>query len=220
MADRIFITGADGFIGSHLAEALVRSGYRVTALAQYNSFGGLGWLESAAVDVRAEMEIVLGDVRDGGQMRRLAKDQDAILHLAALIAIPFSYNAPQSYVDTNITGTLNILEAARDHDIGQVIHTSTSEVYGTAKFVPITEEHPLQGQSPYSASKIGADQISLSYHAAFDLPVKVIRPFNTYGPRQSMRAVIPTVIQQIVSGKKDKSRIKLTEIHIERTFQY
>ena len=203
MTKRVFITGADGFIGSHLAENLVRSGHRLTALAQYNSFGRRGWLDDVPPEIQAEMEIVLGDVRDGGQMRRLAKGQDVIMHLAALIAIPFSYHAPQAYVDTNITGTMNILEAARDHDVSQIIHTSTSEVYGTAKFVPITEEHPLQGQSPYSASKIGADQIALSFHAAFDLPVKVVRPFNTYGPRQSMRAVIPTVIQQILSGKKD-----------------
>lgn len=197
---KIFLTGADGFIGSHLAEALVRAGHDVRALVQYNSFNSKGWLDETSRDIVDELDIIAGDIRDRSQMRECVKDCEAVLHLAALIAIPYSYAAPQSYVDTNITGTLNILEAVRDVENVRMIHTSTSEVYGTAQFVPITESHPLQGQSPYSASKIAADQLVFSYFSSFALPVTIIRPFNTYGPRQSQRAVIPTIISQILSG--------------------
>lgn len=213
----ILVTGADGFIGSHLTEALVRAGYTVRAFVQYNSFGTWGWLDSCAPDVKGQFEVFAGDIRDPYGVRTAMKGVDAVLHLAALIAIPYSYHSPDTYVDTNIKGTLNIVQAAKDLGIGRVIHTSTSEVYGTARFVPITEEHPLQGQSPYSASKIGADQIALSFHAAFGTPVVVIRPFNTYGPRQSARAVIPTVLTQIASGLR---QIKLGAIHPTRDFNY
>lgn len=213
----VLVTGADGFIGSHLTEALVRAGYRVKAFVQYNSFGTWGWLDSCAPDVRGQFEVFAGDVRDPNGVRTAMAGMDAVLHLAALIAIPYSYHSPDTYVDTNIKGTLNIVQAAKDLGIARVIHTSTSEVYGTARFVPITEEHPLQGQSPYSASKIGADQIALSFHAAFGTPVTVIRPFNTYGPRQSARAVIPTVVTQIASGAR---QIKLGAIHPTRDFNY
>lgn len=213
----VLVTGADGFIGSHLTEALVRSGYRVKAFVQYNSFGTWGWLESCSSDVRGRFEVFAGDVRDPNGVRAAMKGCDAVLHLAALIAIPYSYHSPDTYVDTNIKGTLNIVQAAKDLGISRVIHTSTSEVYGTARFVPISEDHPLQGQSPYSASKIGADQIALSFHAAFGTPVTVIRPFNTYGPRQSARAVIPTVITQIASGARE---VKLGAIHPTRDFSY
>ena len=197
---RVFVTGADGFIGSHLTEALVNAGHDVRALVQYNSFNSQGWLSDIGSDVLDQIDIVAGDVRDRSQMKHCIAGCDAVLHLAALIAIPYSYAAPQSYVDTNITGTLNILEAARELGNVRVIHTSTSEVYGTAQFVPITEEHPLQGQSPYSASKIAADQLAFSYFSSFELPVTIIRPFNTYGPRQSQRAVIPTIIGQLLAG--------------------
>jgi NAD dependent epimerase/dehydratase len=197
---KVFVTGADGFIGSHLAEALVRSGHDVRALVQYNSFNSKGWLDSLAPEMVSQIEIVLGDVRDRSQMSACVQGCDAVFHLAALIAIPYSYAAPQSYVDTNITGTLNILEAVRANNNTRMIHTSTSEVYGSAQFVPITEDHPLQGQSPYSASKIAADQLAFSYYSSFDLPVTIIRPFNTYGPRQSQRAVIPTIIAQLLAG--------------------
>jgi len=213
----VLITGADGFIGSHLTEALVRAGYRVKAFVQYNSFGTWGWLDNCASDVRGQFEVFAGDVRDPHGVRTAVTGMDAVLHLAALIAIPYSYHSPDTYVDTNIKGTLNVVQAAKDLGTAKVIHTSTSEVYGTARFVPITEEHPLQGQSPYSASKIGADQIALSFHAAFGTPVTVIRPFNTYGPRQSARAVIPTVITQIASGMR---RIKLGAVHPTRDFNY
>ena len=200
----VFLTGSEGFIGSHLTEALVRRDYHVTALAQYNSFNNHGWLSDLPASVLENVNIVMGDVRDSNQMRSLIKGADHVLHLASLIAIPFSYQAPSSYIDTNISGTLNILQAARDFNV-PVIHTSTSEVYGTAQYVPIDESHPLQGQSPYSASKIGADQIAMSYFCSFDLPVKIIRPFNTYGPRQSLRAVIPTIITQLLRGKTNVS---------------
>ena len=196
----VFITGSEGFIGSHLTEALVERGYTVSALVQYNSFNNRGWLDDLPKAVLMNVNIVMGDVRDSNQMRSLIKDADHVLHLASLIAIPFSYQAPSSYVETNISGTLNILQAARDFDV-PIIHTSTSEVYGTAQYVPMDEAHPLQGQSPYSASKIGADQIAMSYFYSFDLPVKIIRPFNTYGPRQSLRAVIPTIITQLLRGE-------------------
>ncbi|MDC0954974.1 NAD-dependent 4,6-dehydratase LegB [Alphaproteobacteria bacterium] len=196
--ENVLVTGADGFIGSHLAEALVKSGKRVKALCQYNSRSSWGWLDQSAYC--EDMEVVLGDVRDAGQMLELCKSVDTVFHLAALIAIPYSYQAPRSYLDANVTGTLNLLDAALKMGVKKVIHTSTSEVYGTALRVPIDEEHPLQAQSPYAASKIGADAFALSYHKSFDLPVVVARPFNTYGPRQSARAVIPTIIAQLLSG--------------------
>ena len=215
--EKILVTGADGFIGSHLTEALVRQGYDVRAFVQYNSFNSWGWLDRCAPDVAGKFDVFAGDVRDPHGVRTAMQGCDAVLHLAALIAIPYSYHSPDTYVDTNIKGTLNIVQAARELELAKVIHTSTSEVYGTARFVPITEDHPLQGQSPYSASKIGADQIALSFHCAFGTPVTVIRPFNTYGPRQSARAVIPTVITQIASGKR---QIKLGAIHPTRDFNY
>jgi NAD dependent epimerase/dehydratase len=214
---KILITGADGFIGSHLTEALVRAGYEVRAFVFYNSFNSWGWLDQCSEDVKGKFEIFAGDVRDSNGVRTAMQGCDAVLHLAALIAIPYSYHSPDTYIDTNIKGTLNIVQAARDLGVGKVVQTSTSEVYGTARFVPITEEHPLQGQSPYSASKIGADQIAMSFHTSFDLPVTLLRPFNTYGPRQSARAVIPTVITQIASGQR---QIKLGAISPTRDFNY
>ncbi|MBU2628353.1 MAG: NAD-dependent 4,6-dehydratase LegB [Proteobacteria bacterium] len=214
---RILVTGADGFIGSHLAEALVRQNYSVKAFVLYNSFNSWGWLDHADKSVTGNMEIISGDVRDPFCVTEAMKDCDIVLHLAALIAIPYSYHAPASYVDTNITGTLNILCAARQWEVQKVIHTSTSEVYGSALFVPITEDHPLQGQSPYSATKIGADQLALSFYRSFHTPVTVVRPFNTYGPRQSARAVIPTVITQILSGRK---KLKLGALDPTRDFSY
>ncbi|MGO7134356.1 NAD-dependent 4,6-dehydratase LegB [Rhizobium leguminosarum] len=214
---KILVTGADGFIGSHLTEALVRAGHDVRAFVLYNSFGSWGWLDSSEPEIRKSLNIFAGDVRDPHGVKTAMKGCDAVLHLAALIAIPYSYHSPQSYVETNITGTLNVLQAARELEVGRVIHTSTSEVYGTARFVPITEDHPLQGQSPYSATKIGADQLALSFHAAFGTPVVVARPFNTYGPRQSARAVIPTIISQIAAGKR---QIKLGSISPTRDFSF
>ncbi len=213
----VLVTGADGFIGSHLTEALVRAGYDVRAFVLYNSFNSRGWLDHCGDDVKNEFEVFPGDVRDPNGVRTAMKGCDAVLHLAALIAIPYSYHSPDTYVDTNIKGTLNIVQAARDLGVRKVIHTSTSEVYGTARFVPITEEHPLQGQSPYSASKIGADQIAMSFYACFATPVSIVRPFNTYGPRQSARAVIPTIITQIANGQR---RIKLGALHPTRDFNY
>lgn len=217
MSQTVLVTGADGFIGSHLTEALVRAGYKVRAFVLYNSFNSWGWLDRCAPDVKGKFEVFAGDVRDPHGVCTAMQGCDAVLHLAALIAIPYSYHSPDTYVDTNIKGTLNIVQAARDLGLSKVIHTSTSEVYGTARFVPITEEHPLQGQSPYSASKIGADQIALSFHAAFGTPVTVIRPFNTYGPRQSARAVIPTIITQIANGKRE---LKLGALHPTRDFNF
>jgi len=214
---KILVTGADGFIGSHLTEALVRAGHDVRAFVQYNSFNTWGWLDHCAEDVKGKFDLFAGDVRDPHGVRRAMKDCDAVLHLAALIAIPYSYHSPDTYVDTNIKGTLNVVQAARDLGAAKVIHTSTSEVYGTAQFVPITEDHPLQGQSPYSASKIGADQIAMSFYSSFAVPVTIIRPFNTYGPRQSARAVIPTIITQIANGKR---QIKLGAVHPTRDFNY
>ena len=214
---KVLITGADGFIGSHLTEAAVRAGHDVRAFVFYNSFNSWGWLDGCAEDVKGKFEVFAGDVRDPHGVRSAMKDCDAVLHLAALIAIPYSYHSPDTYVDTNIKGTLNVVQAARDLDVGKVVHTSTSEVYGTARFVPITEEHPLQGQSPYSASKIGADQIAMSYFNSFGTPVAIVRPFNTYGPRQSARAVIPTVITQIASGRE---KIRLGALHPTRDFNY
>jgi NAD dependent epimerase/dehydratase len=214
---RILVTGADGFIGSHLTEALVRAGHQVRAFVLYNSFNSWGWLDHADPAVRGQLDVFAGDIRDPHGVRTAMKDCDVVLHLAALIAIPYSYHSPDTYIDTNIKGTLNVLQAARDLGGVKVIHTSTSEVYGTARFVPITEEHPLQGQSPYSASKIGADQLAFSFHASFGLPVTIVRPFNTYGPRQSARAVIPTIIAQLASGQR---RIRLGAVHPTRDFNY
>ena len=217
MNNKIFITGADGFIGSHLTEKLVRNGYDVKALAQYNSFNSSGWLDSLSPKIKGNFEIVSGDVRDFSQINKLVKNCDVVFHLASLIGIPYSYNAPQSYIDTNVTGTLNVIQAALDAGVSKIVHTSTSEVYGTAEFVPITEDHPLKGQSPYSASKIAADQICMSYYYSFELPLTICRPFNTYGPRQSLRAVIPTIIAQLLQGN---SSIKLGQLLTTRDFNY
>ena len=214
---KVLVTGADGFIGSHLTEALVTAGYDTKAFVLYNSFGSWGWLDHCISDVQGEFEVWAGDVRDPNGVRTAMRDCEAVLHLAALIAIPYSYHSPDTYVDTNIKGTLNIVQAARDLGVSKVVHTSTSEVYGTAQTVPMTEDHPLQGQSPYSASKIGADQIALSFHKSFGTPVAVLRPFNTYGPRQSARAVIPTIISQIANGKK---KIKLGSTKPTRDFSF
>lgn len=213
----ILITGADGFIGSHLTEALVRQGYKVRAFTLYNSFNSWGWLDHCSADVKGQFEVVAGDIRDPYGVKEAMKGCDAVLHLAALIAIPYSYNSPDTYVDTNIKGTLNILQAARELDVGRLIHTSTSEVYGTARFVPITEAHPLQGQSPYSATKIAADQLAYSFYASFGMPIVIARPFNTYGPRQSARAVIPSIITQIANGHRE---IKLGAVTPTRDFNY
>lgn len=215
--NKILITGADGFIGSHLTEKLVELGYNVLALSQYNSFNNHGWLDYSNKNIKGEFEIISGDVRDHNQMNTLVRNCDVVFHLASLIGIPYSYNAPQSYIDTNVTGTLNILQASLNSGVTKLIHTSTSEVYGTAEFVPITENHPLKGQSPYSATKIAADQISLSYFYSFKLPVTICRPFNTYGPRQSLRAVIPTIITQILNNNYS---INLGDISTTRDFNY
>lgn len=214
---KVLVTGADGFIGSHLTEALVRSGHDVRAFVLYNSFNSWGWLDRCAPDVAGQFEVFAGDIRDPNGVRSAMKGCEAVLHLAALIAIPYSYHSPDTYVDTNVKGTLNVVQAARDLSVSSVIQTSTSEVYGTARFVPITEDHPLQGQSPYSASKIGADQIAMSFHASFATPVTLLRPFNTYGPRQSGRAVIPTVITQIAAGRRS---IRLGSQSPTRDFNY
>jgi len=211
----ILITGADGFIGSHLTEAIVKHNANVKALSQYNSFNNWGWLED--IDCKDDIEILCGDIRDPNFCNKITKNIDVIFHLAALIAIPYSYVAPNSYIDTNINGTLNICQSALDNNVSKVIVTSTSEVYGTAKYVPIDEKHPLQPQSPYSATKIGADAIAESFYRSFDLPVVITRPFNTYGPRQSARAVIPTIIIQIASGKKE---INLGDVSPTRDFNY
>jgi NAD dependent epimerase/dehydratase len=213
----ILITGADGFIGSHLTEALVRQGHKVRAFILYNSFNSWGWLDQCGGDVKGSFEVFAGDIRDPHGVKQAMKGCDVVLHLAALIAIPYSYHSPDTYVDTNVKGTLNVLQAARELGISKVVHTSTSEVYGTARFVPITEEHPLQGQSPYSATKIAADQLAYSFYASFGLPVVIVRPFNTYGPRQSARAVIPTIITQIASGER---QIKLGAVLPTRDFNY
>ncbi len=214
---RFLVTGADGFIGSHVCETLARRGHRVTALAYYNSFGTWGWLDRIDADTTDSIEVVLGDVRDPFHVEKVMRGADVVLHLAALIGIPYSYVAPQSYVDTNVTGTLNVLEAAQRLGVARVIQTSTSEVYGSAQFVPITEAHPLRAQSPYAASKIGADQLALSYQRSFGTPVVVMRPFNTYGPRQSARAVIPTIIVQALSGVEP---IRLGSLSPTRDFNY
>ncbi len=217
MPAKILVTGADGFIGSHLTEELVRRGHDVRAFVLYNSFGSWGWLDASPPEIRGQLEVVAGDIRDPHGVRRAMHGCSRVLHLAALIAIPFSYHSPDSYVDTNVKGTLNVVQAARDLGVERVVQTSTSEVYGTARFVPISEEHPLHGQSPYAATKIGADQLAMSFHASFELPVVVVRPFNTYGPRQSARAVIPTIITQVASGRR---RIRLGALAPTRDFTY
>ena len=214
---RNLVTGADGFIGSHLTEELVRQGHTVRAFVLYNSFNSWGWLDQCAQDVKDKIEVFSGDIRDPHGVKAAMTDCDVVLHLAALIAIPYSYHSPDTYVDTNIKGTLNVLQAARELGVKRVVHTSTSEVYGTARFVPITEEHPLQGQSPYSATKIAADQLVYSFYASFGLPVVIARPFNTYGPRQSARAVIPTIITQIAKGQR---QIKLGAVSPTRDFNF
>lgn len=214
---KVLVTGADGFIGSHLVETLLDEGYEVHAFVLYNSFNTWGWLDTFSKEKLDKIEIFTGDVRDPNAVRQAAKGVDAIFHLAALIAIPYSYYAPDAYVDTNIKGTLNILQAARDLNIERVLVTSTSEVYGTAQYVPIDEKHPYQGQSPYSATKIGADRIAESFYRSFELPVTIVRPFNTFGPRQSARAVIPTIITQLLSGKTE---IKLGSLTPTRDFNY
>jgi dTDP-glucose 4,6-dehydratase len=214
---RVLITGADGFIGSHLTEALVHAGVDVRAFVFYNSFNSWGWLDTLDKSLRNGLDVFSGDIRDQGGVRTAMQGCDVVLHLAALISIPFSYHSPEAFVDTNVKGTLNVLEAARHLGVSRVVTTSTSEVYGTAQFVPITEEHPLQGQSPYSATKIGADQLSISYFRAFATPVVVLRPFNTFGPRQSARAVIPTIASQLLSGHR---KIKLGSLHPTRDFSF
>lgn len=212
---KVLVTGADGFIGSHLVETLVDSGVEVRALCQYNSFGSWGWLDHS--ERKGKFEVVTGDVRDPNQMRYVAKGVDTVFHLAALIAIPYSYQAPSSYIDTNIHGTMNVMQGALEAGVDRVVHTSTSEVYGTARTVPISESHPLQAQSPYSASKIGADAIAYSYYTSFGLPLTIARPFNTYGPRQSARAVIPTVITQLLNNM---ATLKLGALTPTRDFNY
>lgn len=214
---KIFVTGADGFIGSHLTEALVRAGYETRAFVMYNSLNSWGWLDRAADDVKGHFEVIGGDIRDPHGVANAMEGCDAVLHLAALIAIPFSYHSPDSYVATNVTGTLNVLQAARRLGTERVISTSTSETYGTAQFVPITEEHPINGQSPYAATKVAADQLALSFQKSFGTPVTVLRPFNTYGPRQSARAVIPTIISQVAAGER---KIKLGALSPTRDFTF
>lgn len=214
---KILVTGSEGFIGSHLVEELVLKGYKVKAFVLYNSFNTWGWLDTLSKDVMDNVEVFTGDVRDPNGVKEAMKGCDAVFHLAALIAIPFSYHSPDTYVDTNIKGTLNVLQAARELNIERVLVTSTSEVYGTAQYVPIDELHPFQGQSPYSATKIGADRLAESFYRSFDLPVTIVRPFNTYGPRQSARAVIPTIITQLLSGKTE---IKLGSLTPTRDFNY
>lgn len=214
---KVLVTGADGFIGSHLIELLVEKGYQVKAFTYYNSFNTWGWLDALPADKMKEIEVFSGDIRDPNGVREAMKGVNGVFHLAALIAIPFSYHSPDSYVDTNIKGTLNVLQAARDLGTERIMVTSTSEVYGTAQYVPIDEKHPYQGQSPYSATKIGADRLAESFYRSFNLPVSIVRPFNTYGPRQSARAVIPTIITQLLSGKEE---IKLGSLSPTRDFNY
>lgn len=214
---KVLVTGSEGFIGSHLTEKLVELGADVTALVQYNSFNNWGWLDTFNKSIKDNINVVTGDVREYDGMKRIIKGQQVVFHLAALIAIPYSYLSPMAYVRTNVEGTTNVLEACRDYNVEKVVHTSTSETYGTALYVPIDEKHPMQGQSPYSASKIGADKMAESFYRAFNLPVATIRPFNTYGPRQSSRAVIPTIISQILAGKKE---IKLGSLTPTRDFNY
>lgn len=213
----ILVTGADGFIGSHLVEALVRAGATVRALVFYNSFGSWGWLDHAPSDLRGQFEVIAGDIRDPDFVREAVRGCEILLHLAALISIPFSYVSPAAFIDTNVTGTLNLLQAGRAAGVARIVCTSTSEVYGTARTVPICESHPLQAQSPYAASKIAADQLALSFHRSFGLPVTLLRPFNTYGPRQSARAVIPTIVTQIANGARE---IELGSLHPTRDLSY
>lgn len=217
MNKKILITGADGFIGSHLTEQLILEGHDVRAFCYYNSFNSLGWLDKAPREIKSELDVFTGDIRDPFGVKEAMKGCTHVLNLAALIAIPYSYHSPATYIATNINGTLNVVQAARELDVEKIVHTSTSEVYGTALYVPIDEDHPLQGQSPYSASKIGADQMALSFYRSFDTPISIIRPFNTYGPRQSARAVIPTIISQLASGKET---IKLGAVSPTRDFNY
>lgn len=214
---KVLVTGAEGFIGSHLTERLVELGADVTALAQYNSFNSWGWIDTFDKNVLDSIKVETGDIRELDGMNRIIKGQEVVFHLAALIAIPYSYLSPMAYVRTNVEGTVNVLEACRNHDVQKIIHTSTSETYGTALYVPIDEKHPMQGQSPYSASKIGADKMAESFYKSFNMPIATIRPFNTYGPRQSARAVIPTIISQILAGKKE---IKLGSLTPTRDFNY
>lgn len=214
---KVLVTGADGFIGSHLTEALMHQGYDVRAFVYYNSFNNWGWLDTIPKDTLNQIEIFQGDIRDPNGVKESMKGIDAVFHLAALIAIPFSYHSPDTYVDTNIKGTLNVLQAARHLETERILVTSTSEVYGTAQYVPIDENHPYQGQSPYSATKIGADRLAESFFRSFELPVTIVRPFNTYGPRQSARAVIPTIITQLLSGQEE---IKLGSLTPTRDFNY
>ena len=215
--NKVLVTGADGFIGSHLTEELIRQGYDVRAFVYYNSFNSWGWLDQSSKEIKKELDVFAGDIRDPYGVKEAMKGCSHVLNLAALIAIPYSYHSPDTYVDTNIKGTLNVVQAARELNVEKVVHTSTSEVYGTALYVPIDEDHPLQGQSPYSASKIGADQMALSFYKSFDTPVSIIRPFNTYGPRQSARAVIPTIIGQLAAGN---TTIKLGAISPTRDFNF
>ena len=214
---KVLVTGADGFIGSHLTERLLEAGYDVKAFAYYNSFNTWGWLDTLPEEKLKEIEVFTGDIRDPNGVRHAMTGVDGVFHLAALIAIPFSYHSPDSYVDTNIKGTLNVLQAARDLELERVLVTSTSEVYGTARYVPIDEKHPYQGQSPYSATKIGADRLAESFYRSFELPVSIVRPFNTFGPRQSARAVIPTIISQLLAGKE---QIRLGSLTPTRDFNY
>ena len=214
---KIFLTGADGFIGSHLVEKLVNLNYQTKVLVMYNSFNSWGWLDTLDKKIRDKIEIFTGDIRDPNCLKEAMKGCDTVIHLAALIAIPFSYISPRSYIDTNVHGTLNVLEVSKELKISKIIHTSTSEVYGSAIYVPIDETHPIKGQSPYSASKIAADQLAISYYSSFNLPISILRPFNTYGPRQSARAIIPTIILQILNGKRE---IYLGDISTTRDFNY
>ena len=213
---KILVTGADGFIGSHVVETLVKSGHEVRAFVLYNSFNSWGWLDDSDKSVRESIDVFAGDIRDPHGVDNAVSGQDVILNLAALIAIPYSFHSPDPYIDTNIKGTLNILQAARRHEVSRVIQTSTSEVYGTAQYIPIDEKHPLHPQSPYAASKVGADQLALSFHASFNTPVGILRPFNTYGPRQSARAVIPTIISQLATGRE----VKLGSLSPTRDFSF
>lgn len=217
MGKKVLVTGADGFIGSHLTESLLEKGYDVKAFAYYNSFNNWGWLDTLPKEKLDQIEIFTGDIRDPNGVRTAMKGVDEVFHLAALIAIPFSYHSPDSYVDTNIKGTLNVLQAGRDLETERILVTSTSEVYGTAQYVPIDEKHPYQGQSPYSATKIGADRLAESFYRSFDMPISIVRPFNTFGPRQSARAVIPTIISQLLAGKEE---IKLGSLTPTRDFNY
>lgn len=214
---KVLVTGSEGFIGSHLTEQLLELGAEVTALVQYNSFNNWGWIDTFSDDIKRNINVITGDIREYDGISKIMKGQDVVFHLAALIAIPYSYLSPMAYVRTNVEGTTNVLEACREYEVQKIIHTSTSETYGTALYVPIDEKHPMQGQSPYSASKIGADKIAESFYRSFNMPIATIRPFNTYGPRQSARAVIPTIISQILSGKTE---IKLGSLTPTRDFNY